>query len=108
LQKVETAMAQVEADHAARSALMQQGIPIFKIATPSDIQAAEGNKIALPVVESDHHEIQAADARCAICLGKYKDGAEIAWLKCNHHGDVGCLARWLQTSPSCHMCRQIV
>lgn len=56
---------------------------------------------ALPQVRFESAEMQT----CAICLEAYQPGEVLTALRCNHYFHVACLARWLQSSTQCPLCR---
>jgi len=56
---------------------------------------------ALPQVRFESAEMQT----CAICLEAYQPGEVLTALRCNHYFHVACLARWLQRSTQCPLCR---
>ncbi|CAI5972842.1 unnamed protein product [Closterium sp. NIES-65] len=49
--------------------------------------------------------VQGEDAVCCICLGHYKDGAELRQLPCNHHFHQSCVDTWLRINASCPLCK---
>jgi len=56
---------------------------------------------ALPEVRFENAEEQS----CPICLEAYQCGELLTALRCNHFFHVGCLARWLQQTRRCPLCR---
>ncbi|CAI5472289.1 unnamed protein product [Closterium sp. Yama58-4] len=49
--------------------------------------------------------VHGEDAVCCICLGHYKDGAELRQLPCNHHFHQSCVDTWLRINASCPLCK---
>ncbi|KAI5063811.1 hypothetical protein GOP47_0020481 [Adiantum capillus-veneris] len=51
------------------------------------------------------HVISGDDAACCICLGMYRDNAELRGLPCSHHFHVECVDQWLKINASCPLCK---
>eukprot|EP00301_Raphidiophrys_heterophryoidea_P009032 c13335_g1_i1.p1 GENE.c13335_g1_i1~~c13335_g1_i1.p1 ORF type:complete len:289 (+),score=63.51 c13335_g1_i1:98-868(+) len=63
------------------------------------INALQGN-------EYKQGDIPQEDAKCSICLLDYEPGDIVLTLRCHHHMHDECLKTWLQTNPTCPMCRE--
>jgi hypothetical protein len=48
------------------------------------------------------------EKECCICYSKYNKNEEVSQLNCNHIFHTHCLLHWLETKPTCPLCRNTI
>lgn len=78
--------------------------PVPKDDSESDSESSCMGGVVAAGTENER-AVSAEDAICCICLGKYKDGAELRELPCSHHFHVDCVDKWLKINATCPLCK---
>ena len=65
------------------------------------------NNNFVEIIEIGVHDKDAWNIECSICLEIFRDGMNIAELRCNHKFHENCINKWFDVNFTCPLCKQI-
>lgn len=86
----------------------QQRYRVITVATTVEKTGSKYRLDALPHFVKLQAEDYPEFDQCTICMGDYQLGQKIVRLKCKHHFDRDCIAKWLEERTTCPLCKKEV
>ncbi|KAH7352605.1 hypothetical protein KP509_19G053800 [Ceratopteris richardii] len=74
----------------------------------TESSSLDGGVLVGPGDNHFERSIVGEDAACCICLGRYRDNAQLRGLPCSHHFHSECLDQWLRINACCPLCKLCV